>query len=54
LSRYSSDKELISKIYRELKKLIPQRIDNPVKKLTQELNRKFSKEEAQMAIKYVK
>jgi hypothetical protein len=29
---YSSDKELISRIYRELKKLSPQRINTPMKK----------------------
>jgi hypothetical protein len=45
---YSSDKELISIIYRELKKLSPLRINIPVKKWAHELNRKFSKEEVQM------
>jgi hypothetical protein len=48
------DKGLISRIYREFKKLSPQRIDTPVKKWTHELNREFSKEEVQMASKYVK
>jgi hypothetical protein len=45
---YSSNKELISIIYRELKKLSPLRINIPVKKWAHELNRKFSKEEVQM------
>jgi hypothetical protein len=51
---YSSDKGLISRIYRELKKLSPQRINTPVKKWAHELNREFSKEEEQMASKYMK
>jgi hypothetical protein len=51
---YSSDKELISRIYRELKKLIPLRINTPVKKWAHELNREFSKEEVQMVSKYMK
>jgi hypothetical protein len=48
---YSSDKVLISRIYRELKKLNPQRINIPMKKWAYELNRKFSKEEIQMCMK---
>jgi hypothetical protein len=46
---YSSDKGLIARIYRKLKKLNPQRISIPVKKWAHELNREFSKEEVQMA-----
>jgi hypothetical protein len=42
LASYSSDKELISRIYREFKKLIRQRIKIPMRKLAFELNRKFS------------
>jgi hypothetical protein len=34
---YSSDKGLISRIYRELKKLSPQRINTPMKKWAHEL-----------------
>jgi hypothetical protein len=49
-----SDKGLVKKIYRELKKLNSQRINNPMKKWEHELNRKFSKEEVQMAHKYMK
>jgi hypothetical protein len=44
LASYSSNKALISRIYRELKKLSPQRINTPLKKWARELNRKFSKE----------
>jgi hypothetical protein len=52
-ARYSSDKGLISKIYRELQKLNLQRIKIPMKKRSHELNREFSKEEVQMANKYM-
>jgi hypothetical protein len=46
---YSSYKELISSVYRKLKKLSPQRINTPMKKWVHELYREFSKEEVQMA-----
>jgi hypothetical protein len=43
------------RIYQELKKnLNLQRINIPMKKWTHELNREFSKEEVQMASKYIK
>jgi hypothetical protein len=48
-----ADKELISRIYRVLKKLSPQRINTPTKKWAHELNRDFSKEKVQMASKYM-
>jgi hypothetical protein len=51
---YSSDKELISRIYRELKKLNPQRINMLMKKWAHELNRAFLKKEIQMDNKYMK
>jgi hypothetical protein len=51
---YSSDKGLISRIYRELKKLSSQKINIPMNKLAHELNREFSKEEVQMSSKYMK
>jgi hypothetical protein len=54
IASYSLDKRLISRIYRELKKLSPQRINTPVKKWAHELIREFSKEEVQMASKYMK
>jgi hypothetical protein len=50
----SSDKGLISRIYRELKKLSSQGINIPTKKWAHELNREFSKEEVQMAGKHMK
>jgi hypothetical protein len=46
---YTYNKELITRIYRELKTLNYQRINDPLKKWANELNRNFSKEEVQMA-----
>jgi hypothetical protein len=51
---YISDKGLITRVYRELKKLNSQRINNPMKKWANELNRTFSKEEDQMPKKHIK
>jgi hypothetical protein len=46
---YTSDKGLITRIYRELKKTKVPQINEPIKKWSTELNRTFSKEEIQMA-----
>jgi hypothetical protein len=51
---YISGMRLIIKIHRKLKKLNSQKINDPVKKWANELNRAFPKEEVQMAKKYVK
>jgi hypothetical protein len=51
---YTLGKGLITRIYRELKKLNSPKINDPMKKWTNELNRAFSKEEIQMAKKNVK
>jgi hypothetical protein len=48
---YTSDKGLITRIYRELKKLNSPQINKPIKKRATELNTTFSKEEIQMAKK---
>jgi hypothetical protein len=53
-SSYKSDKGLITRIYRELKKLNSPKIDEPIKKWASELNRTFSKEEIQMFKKHMK
>jgi hypothetical protein len=53
-SRYASDKRLITRIYREFKKLNSPQINEPIKMWATELNRTFSKEEIQMATKRMK
>jgi hypothetical protein len=51
---YISDKGLITRIYKEFKKLNCPQINEPVKKWATELNRTFSKEEIQVAKKHMK
>jgi hypothetical protein len=50
-SGYTSEKGLIIRIYRELKKLNTSQINEPIKKYATELNRTFSKEDVQTAKK---